>query len=138
VTDPEIRADVRQLLVAHIESYEQLETLLLLHQRPDRLWTPDEVGGHLKIPALAATTALEHLRNVGLVRVSDEGAGQRYKLGSLDSATGQTVAELANAYAGNRLQIMQLLTANAIERVRSGAIRLFADAFVLGRGKKDG
>jgi hypothetical protein len=45
---------------------------------------------------------------------------------------------LLEVYESNRIELMMLLSANAIERMRTGALRAFADAFVIGRNRKDG
>jgi hypothetical protein len=34
--------------------------------------------------------------------------------------------------------VIRVLSANAVERVRSSALRVFADAFLINRRKKDG
>jgi hypothetical protein len=48
------------------------------------------------------------------------------------------VKDLAEAYGARRLEVMRALSKNAVERVRTSAIRMFADAFLIGRKKKDG
>jgi hypothetical protein len=47
------------------------------------------------------------------------------------------VDRLAIVYGEHRLEVMRLLSAHALERIRNSAARAFADAFVIGR-KKDG
>jgi predicted DNA-binding transcriptional regulator len=130
---------VRLLLERHIESYEQLEVVLLLHRCRDLRWTGDKVGQALNIPSTAAETALAALRRSGIaaeVREADGSVGYLYAPASPTEA--EAVDQLAEAYSTQRVEIMKLMNANALLRVRTGALRAFADAFDLGKGKKDG
>ena len=60
-----------------------------------------------------------------------------YSPGSV--ALAGVVDELAESYDVNRLTVINLMNANAFERVRTQALSTFANAFILGRKKgKDG
>ena len=48
-----------------------------------------------------------------------------------------TIEALARVYEERRLDVIKRMTANAIERVRTAAIRTFSDAFLLRRKKDD-
>ena len=52
----------------------------------------------------------------------------------LDAAAGR----LDREYAERPIRIIQLMSANAIERVRTAALHTFADAFVLKKKDSDG
>ncbi|HVU05902.1 MAG TPA: hypothetical protein VHE30_29335 [Polyangiaceae bacterium] len=124
--------DVQEFLRARIKSYEELEALVLLSHAPERRWTAAALSSALDIRLEDAREALVALRQRGLV----EARGDSYSY--LASPLDETVERLAVAYADNRLGIMNQMSANAIERVRSATARALADAFVLRRGKKDG
>jgi hypothetical protein len=142
VSDPETRArmpdelpaDVKHLLVDSIESYEQLEILLLLRADAHE-WTPNRVAAQLGIDVESTRHALDHLVGRDLLERRERAYRYRPRVVGLAEA----VAGLAVAYRGERrLQVMRAVNANAMKRVRSSAARLFADAFVLGKGRQDG
>ena len=102
-----------------------------------RTWTRNEIAAALNIPESVAAKVLEDLMRGGLMR-SSSCRPSRIRLQSNDARVPETTEQLAAHYETNRIAIMQLINANAIERVRRDAVRAFADAFVLGRKKDDG
>jgi hypothetical protein len=81
--------------------------------------------------------ALEELTSVGgLVDVIRSSSAPLYLYAPRDESVRQRVGELAEAYAERRMTVIQMLSANALERVRHAAMRRLADAFRLERGKK--
>ena len=133
----EVPADVQCFLRENDVSYEQLEVLLLLRSRPVEAWEPEALATTLKLPEEGALEALEHLCQRGLLeQLSTPGRRSfRYCPGSADIA--ERIDRLAQEYDSNRLAVISLMNTNAVDRVRTRAMHLFADAFVLGR-KKDG
>ncbi|MDZ4695912.1 MAG: hypothetical protein SGI86_12255 [Deltaproteobacteria bacterium] len=129
----EIPAEVREFLKGNIESYEQLEILLLLRGHSDQRWTPESVGEKLKLPNPAAAEALDQLGRRNLL---DVGVGLSFRYAPGNPNVAALVEGFVQAYDANRLGIMNLMNTNAIDRVRTGAMHLFADAFILGR-KRD-
>jgi hypothetical protein len=132
VTEPSaLPEDVRQLLHEHIESYEQLELLLLLRRERREEWTAGALAQRLHVSAGLIGPALERLQVSGLVAATGSPGAARYAYRpgrpELDAATGR----LQREYAERPVRIIQLMSANAIERVRTAALRTFADAFVL-------
>jgi len=124
---------VQQLLRDHVESYEQLECLLLLGRTHPRSWTVDDVATELHSGPAIVADALAHLRQAELVDASTTDGQTRFVyVGPPD-----LIEALWHAYATNRLEIMSLMTANSLERVRTSALRTFASAFFL-RRKSDG
>lgn len=119
---------VESFLRDHITSYEQLEILLLLRTEPARAWSLEEVAQPLSIARPAATAALAHLRELGLVVIVEEhggGDGARYALAEGPAELSSTVAALAVAYDEDRAGVMRALSRNAIARLRSRAMRAF-------------
>ena len=48
------------------------------------------------------------------------------------------MSSLERAYRDEPIQIMQLMSTNAIDRLRTSTIRAFADAFVVGKDRNRG
>jgi hypothetical protein len=126
----------KALLRDHIESFEQLEILLLLHRRGGDTWVADAITDELKVDSDSVSEALGHLCRGHLVTVRGEGRGRIFQYGPEDPAMDAAVRDLAQAYAENRLDVMNLMNANALERVRTSALRAFANSFLLGGGGK--
>lgn len=134
---PDIGPEVKSFLRGWVASYEQLQALLLLRQRRDDVFSLESIAASLHVSEIVAAEALDHLRSVSLVAVLTAGdtTSFKYAPGSLHLA--ELVDQLAEAWDRHQLKVMNLMSANAIERVRTGAIRTFADAFLLERKKKD-
>jgi hypothetical protein len=128
-----ISDDVNTLLRDCIESFEQLEVLLLLHRTPGQPWTADAVSTAtpLKLSLDVAEEALAHLRRWKLV----EGEARIYRYNPANRLDA-TVRALAAVYEDDRLEVMKIMNQNAIERVRTSALRAFADSFFVGKGGK--
>ncbi|HEY4187439.1 MAG TPA: hypothetical protein VGP07_20350 [Polyangia bacterium] len=135
--DDPIGQEVRALLSIKIQSIEQLEVVLFLRERLGHAWTPSALAAKLHLTSSEAEGALRQLRSARLVDVvrSDSTTSFRYLPG--DSNLSETVERLALEYQQSPLEIVRIISANAIERVRTGTLRFFADSFVLGK-KRDG
>lgn len=128
-------AVVRTLLRDRVQDFDALEVLMLLSGEPTRTWTAAEVARQLTIKPAVAEAALVELGRRGL-------AGAPAELGRFifqpDSPeTADAVERLARAYRSARLDVMKAMSDNAIARMRTKTMHLFADAFVVG-SKKDG
>jgi predicted transcriptional regulator len=135
--DQRLPADVERFLFEELEDYEQLEALLYLHHDPARSASAREIAGALALAVDATLEALEHLRRRGLVVLEAGGGEPRYSY-RREEVEGDTIRALARFYQERRVEVMKRMTANAIARVRSAAIRTFSDAFVLRRKRDDG
>lgn len=129
---------VQRLLRDHIESYEQLELLLLLRAEPDHPWTVDALSARLRIPASLVLLALDALQTAGFVNARPFGAEKQYACVAQTDYVEATLARLVQAYREHPIPILKQMSANAIERVRTAALRTFADAFILRKDNKDG
>jgi predicted ArsR family transcriptional regulator len=135
--DPdEIEEDVRAFLRTHIESYEQLEVLVAMHQARDVAWIAEEIAAKVRVPVMAATEVLDGLVLQGVLELSTRSPVPTYRLGSRDRARADLAARVARAYVERRLAVIKLMNANALERMRVSALARFSDAFLLG-GKRD-
>jgi hypothetical protein len=132
----ELPEDVRALLHEHIESYEQLETLLLLRRERHEQWSAEGVAARLHVRAELVATALAGLAAGGLAAATGT-APARFAYRPASSGLDAAVDRLERAYAERPILIIQLMSANAIERLRTAALHTFADAFVLKKKGRD-
>lgn len=131
--DEEVRAFLRH----HIDSFESLEVLLLLY-RERTAWTADELCRRFRVRAPVIDDAIASLVRARLVNATERNVLTSYRYADEDSVRDALVASLERTYRDEPIQVMQLMSANAIERLRSGAIRAFADAFVFRKDKGRG
>jgi DNA-binding MarR family transcriptional regulator len=130
--------EVEALLHDHIESYEQLELLLLMRGDREALWTAEALSARLHMHSSLVQAALDRLESAGFIEVRAAGIEKRHAyLGQSDNVEA-TISQLAAGYRENPIPIIKLMSANAIERLRTGALRTFADAFILRKGKYRG
>lgn len=126
---------VRQLLREVMTTFERLEMLLLLHERAPAELSRKEIGDLSRIAPDLIADSLQGLTDHGLVARSGE-TGFRYAPATPDLAA---VADaLVVAYRDRRAAVLSAMSVDAIERIRSGPIRAFADSFLLGKRKIDG
>jgi len=125
----------KALLRDYIESFEQLEILLLLHRRRGDTLGADSVVTELKLGLDSVDDALAHLARAHLIAVRAE-SPRLFQYGPANSVMDAAVGDLAGAYDDNRLEVINLMNTNAIERVRTSAMRAFANSFLLGGGGK--
>jgi hypothetical protein len=128
--------DVREFLLRNIESYEQLEVLLLLCRERAPAWTPEAVGEKVRLSTLVAMKALDDLTRLKLIDRLEVGRVTSYRFRPASSRTGATVEALLAAYDQTPLAIIHLMNTNALDRVRSAAARSFADAFIIDPSKR--
>lgn len=136
----ELPEDVRRLLREHIETYEQLEILLLLRRERYEEWTPQALTVGLHIPEGLIGPALAGLTACGLIQVTlGEGpTASRFAYRPVSSGLDVAAGRLDREYTERPIRIIQLMSANAIERVRTAALHTFADAFVLRKDRDRG
>jgi hypothetical protein len=126
----ELPARVQELLSKRIESFEQLEILLFLYGCRDRSWTAQAVSEQVQRGS-EALEALEALRLAGLVRCTPCNPKLEYGYAPVSAQLDEAVSELARAYREQPITVIRVMSANSIRRVRVGAARAFADAFVI-------
>jgi len=136
VTEGDLPADVRAFLHEHIETYEQLEILLLLRRERYEEWTIAALAARLHVSGELVGSALERLESGGLVAITAATPAPCFAYRPLTAGLDTTAGHLDREYAERPVRIIQLMSANAIERVRTAALHTFADSFVL-KKKKD-
>jgi hypothetical protein len=125
----EIPLDVRALLAEHIETHEQLAAVLLMRGDPGASWTTNALAEKLKTHDLIAEETLQHLVAHQLLMRSEQRPFQ-YKYNPGTSELRQAMEHLADAHEAHWLDIMNLITQNAIERARGSVANALANAFV--------
>lgn len=125
--------DVAELLRVHIESYEALEMALLLARRADDAWRPNELAKELGLAGDTAVATLEDLTTTGLVSREGRGHDARFRV---CEASRPLLDRLQLAYRDHRVELMGLMTTHALDRVRTSALRAFAQAFLV-RDRRD-
>jgi hypothetical protein len=129
---PEIdrHAAYRELLKTYVDAFEDLEVLLEV-SRPD--YQPADAGGlaaRLRVPGSLVSSAVDRLTAARVLQLVD----RLVVLSPLEHRTRVGLEELQRLADTNRLQVMADMSTNAIERMRTGALRAFTRAFIL---KKD-
>ncbi len=133
-----IDGDVEAFLRQHVKSYEHLEALLLLRSHRDEDWTSEAVAEKLRITPAAAQEAIDHFGATGLILSQASGSRPAFRYRPASESLESMVDRLVQTYGENRLGIIRLMNAGAIDRVRSAAVRTFANAFRLGKKHKKG
>jgi hypothetical protein len=134
----ELGEKTRILLRDFITSFEMLEVLLLVRTSPGQSWTAASVAGCVRVPEDLIARALEALHAKCLVHAGAPLAQGEFRYGPGTADLAAAIDELAEDFAERRAAVLSTLSTNAIERLRSGALSAFADAFILGSKRKDG
>jgi len=120
-----------------VSSYEELEALLFLARNADRALSGSEVAMSLSATAESIDEALKSLAAGGrLLEVTQRSGVLLHRYAPKNEADRLHVSELQQAYDERRLSVMQMMSTNALERVRSAAMQRLADAFRIESGKK--
>jgi hypothetical protein len=109
-----VSAAVRELLRERVQALEQLAILVLLQREPQRSWSLEEISLQLQLSAVLVEAALVHLIHHRFV--ARQGAGYRYA--PQDARLAATVDELARSYDGARVELLALISSDAVGRVR--------------------
>lgn len=128
---------VDALLRDHLKSFEQLEVLLLLRARSSESLTPEAAASELRLDPERIQDAMSGLETSGLLhRTTVEPPSYQYRSANMHLEA--AVDELVIAYRERRAAVMSQMSTNAIERIRSGSLKAWADAFIIRRRKDDG
>jgi hypothetical protein len=120
-----VPAGVRALLLEHVDGFEKLEALVWLYRRRGQFSNAEQLAQELRVNTASLETALEQLAAARLL----EREGSQYASPRSVTPHEASLQWLADAYASDRLSIIQLMTAQAIERIRSSTVRAFSEAF---------
>ena len=132
-----IPEELVRLLQDRVASLEQLETLLLLRRTRDRAWDLPDVAQRLSMPESSIEPCLVELTQHGMLASQGAGIATTWQYDPASPELAALIDRLASVYDERRLEVMRMLSAQAMERIRDSAAKAFDDAFVIGR-KKDG
>jgi hypothetical protein len=118
--------EVRRLLIEHVDSWDKLQVVLRFVTAPGERRSAADVAQQLDVGMDAARAILEGLEASALVRRAD-GAAYVYDPAP---AVRIVVAALAELYATDAAEVLQLISTRAIERVRGSASALLGRAFL--------
>jgi hypothetical protein len=134
MTQGEISEALRGFLMVYVHSFEDLETLLLARRTRNTPVSPEQVANTLNLDPTLASEALTQLAAVGLLRIESH-TPLTYQYGPPPDLA-EFVDELAKAYEEQRLSVITAVGSNAIVRVKTSAIKTFAEAFMVRKGPK--
>jgi hypothetical protein len=126
--------ELRVFLLTHVDSFEMLEILLAMHERPEVILTADQAAAQLDLPPDDVRRALERLVGRGLC-VEEPGPTYRYEP---RPALRDGVADLADVRSTSPGTVARWMSVNATERIRTLTTDVFADALILPRTKREG
>jgi predicted ArsR family transcriptional regulator len=127
--------ELRLFLRENVAGFEQLELLLFFARSERRAFSSHEIAAALKLPQEAVRGALEDLARTGHVTPISSGDSVSHRYAPSREFE-QQMEKLRTAYDEQPVLVLQLMSTNAIERLRSAAARRLADAFHLDRRKK--
>jgi hypothetical protein len=126
--DDGIPDDCRRAVLALVDSLDQLQVLLLLYRARPRAMTIVDVTQADGLAEGASRRELEKMRRLGLATTD----GDAYRFES-DEVLGAQVAVIARCYGEHRIELINHIASRALKRIQE-----LADAFRVGKGKKDG
>lgn len=111
-------AAFRTFVNRNITSVEQIEVLLILHAKPERVWTVDEISAILRSSPYAIESRLPGLIAAKLAKQT--GAGYQYTGSGRSHAY---VEQLQEEYGARRFSVIELVFS------KPDPLQSFADAF---------
>jgi hypothetical protein len=134
VPDPSEPKSLKELLFETVDTFEELEVLVWFHDRGEGSVSGATLLGQQTVaPPEAAEVALASLATRGILSASSAKPDQFLYVPSAEAR--EAIDQIVREYRENPVQVMGLMTANAIERVRTAAARTFAESFRFRRPK---
>jgi hypothetical protein len=138
MTEPSAPDELKQFLLTHVEDLAELEILAWLHRSSEGTWAGEsDLSVAMPFPPDTTAAALERLVGRGLVARSHEKPGQ-ICYDAPDAEFRGLLRRTIDEYRASPVQFMALMTAISLERVRTAALRTFAECFRLEGPKKNG
>lgn len=129
-----VSASLRELLATRVDTFEKLDMVVALAGSPHHSLDIDTLAERLGCSRPIVRQTVGELRKAMLVDLTSRGAAQLMSLNEIDR---RTLDELVAVYRADRAVIVHILGELAMRRIRGMAARAFADAFVLGKRKKE-
>jgi hypothetical protein len=132
VPQSRVPADIRDFIVWYLPNVEHLEVFMVLHQHSAQFWSAAEIAEELRIPEGTAGDVLERLASNNFldIKISND---ILYRFNPAAAHLTAMADKCAEFYTRDRIAVINLVTARGLD-----AIRNFAEAFRLRKGKADG
>jgi hypothetical protein len=121
----EIDEDVRTFLREHVASYEELDALLDVARAEGGARLPEELVASVRMSLEQAEEALSALARRGLLARAGPPAPAGYRLAAASPDRLDLLRRLARIYADRRLEVIKVMTASSIDRLRTSALKTF-------------
>lgn len=119
MADEIVPSDIREFILAHIDSIAQLEALLLLRATPNELWDGVRTARRLYVSERECHEALARLCAEGLLSRTEDS----YRYAGVAAEQAKMVDRLAEAYARHLIPVTNII------HQKPRRIREFAEAF---------
>jgi hypothetical protein len=127
MNENDVPDDIKNFILQHIDSIEQLTILLLLYADPKREWTSRSIENHLRSSAASVGKRLSDLYSRGILAKpnSDE---DRHLYSPKTEEMAARIEKLAAFHAKYSNRVIALIYSRPLEVLRN-----FADAFLIGK-----
>lgn len=127
---------LRRFLLDHLEDLEDVAILAWLKRRPAREGSSLEaVVSGTRLPKATVAESVERLVARGFVAQNDT-EPPAFRYAPRDPELAPPLDHVIELYSSNPLEVMGLMNAISIERVKRAALRTFADGSRVGKSKK--
>jgi hypothetical protein len=132
-SDPVTLPEELRDLLERVDSFEKIEVMALAVRHEGTPLTIDGLAESLRLSSELVDSAAGELVGAGLLRNGADGTVTYTAAGQGRDAA---VRALVRLYADDRLLVVRAMTQVAMDRLRSSAARVFADAFVVRKPSK--
>lgn len=129
----ELAPGLQALLAEAVDSFEKLELVLYLDHVDAVPMPARDLAAEIGVREDIALEALGGLLRTGVLNKHDSGWSLHRR-----GRWSEQLVDLARVAESDRTALLKFLTARAMDRVRTEAARVFADAFILRPKKKGG
>ena len=116
--------DVKRFILTSIPSIPYLETLLLLRNNANRLWSSADVARRIYISEKAAHALLQEMRSSSFIEAVGNDLDQ-YRYAPVNEELRDMIDCLAHSYSKNLVDVTELIHSKINKRAKQ-----FADAFI--------
>ena|ERR1700734_422358 len=119
MSDDVLSAQVKDFVIRHITSIEQLELLLLFASDPSKSWTTQQLVKEMSSSQESVCQRVKQLTEDGLLTKD----GEIFRFAPTTAVKTGIISELSMAYGQYRVRITELIYS------RAGVLKTFSDAF---------
>lgn len=118
----EIRDTLRVFLRDRISCYDELQLLLFMRSRAAEWLDSDTISQHLMISRETVELSFQHLRRTDLIAAEQVHEVVLYRYAPAQPSTAALMDEVAQMCASRPLDLVKVMTANALERLRDSSV----------------